>query len=111
MPDKPPSKKLIIDKQLAHGLGEDILDALSQYFKLGAGQLRVRNDDISPEHTLIDLLQVKRSAPHIKLRLQELSRYQHTDIHYKGSGDVCDIELRIEDETVVAITKKILSAK
>ena len=109
MPNRSKPKKLIIDNQLAHGLGDDIADALSRYFKIDPSHIRVRNDETSPEHTLIDLIQVKRSAPKLKLRLQELARYKHTDIYYKADTDICDIELRIEDEIIVTIAEKILS--
>lgn len=98
----------IIDEQLAHGLGARIIEALAKYFKLEPTQIRVRNDNSSPEHTLIHLHQVKPSHPKIKLRLQELQRHQRTEIMVKSDDAITDIDLRIEDRVIVEITQKIL---
>lgn len=100
-------EKLIIDQQLAHGLGEELIAALSRYFKIEEEKIRIRNDETSPEHTLITLEQVRRSHPKIKLRLQELERFQRTEIYYQSDEDITDIELRIEDAVIVELSEKI----
>lgn len=100
--------KRIIDGQMAHGLGSRIIDALAKYFKLEPEQITVENDGTSPEHTLVYLKQVKRSHPKIKLRLQELARHQHTEIHPQSEDEIADFTLRIEDTVIVEITEKLL---
>ena len=103
-------KKLVIDEQLAFGLGEQLVQALAKYFKLEPTQITVSNDASSPEHTLVHLSQVKRSAPKVKLRLQELARHQRTEIHYQSEDEITNIELRIEDAIIVEIAEKILGS-
>ena len=102
-------KKLIIDEQLAHGLGEQLIDALALYFKVPAEQIKVSNDETSPEHTIVNLSQIKRSAPKVKMRLQELERHLRTEVYFRSDDDVTDIELRIEDAVIVDIAEKLLN--
>ncbi len=102
-------KKLIIDEQLAHGLGEQLIDALAIYFKIPAEQIKVSNDETSPEHTIVNLTQIKRSAPKVKLRLQELERHLRTEVYFSSDSDITDIELRIEDAVIVDIAQKMMS--
>ncbi len=101
-------KKLVIDEQLAFGLGKQLVEALAIYFKIDAGQITVSNDATSPEHTLVKLTQVKRSRPKIKMRLLELERHQRTEVNYSSDDEVTNIDLRIEDGIIVDIAKKIL---
>lgn len=100
-------KKMIIDEQMAHGLGEKIIAALAKYFKLEETQIRVANDETSPEHTLVYLSEVNISHPKIKLRLQELGRHQRTEINVVSDDAITDIEMRIEDSIIVEITQKL----
>ncbi len=101
----------VLDEKINQGYGKVIIEAFAFYFKLPESAVSVANDPTSKDLTRITLSGVDATATHIKLRLQELERHEKVMILYESKGTHATIALRMDDDTVEAITQKQLAKK
>ncbi len=101
----------LLDERINQGYGKVIIEAFAFYFKLPESAISVANDYTAKELTRITLTGVDANATHLKLRLQELERHEKVMILYETKGAAATIALRMDDDTVEAITNKQLAKK
>lgn len=101
----------VLDEKINQGYGKVIIEAFAFYFKLPESAITVANDPTAKELTRITLSGIDATATHLKLRLQELERHEKVIIVHESRGIHATIALRMDDDTVEAITQKQLAKK